>query len=752
MRRWIGPTLGAAAALGAALQVLAAREPAADGLPDDLVVINYPDELPLEALVDYVSRTLGIRVVYGDELQGKQVTLRPGSIELPRARLLDLLRSVLHVRGLALVPGELPDYYLVTPLEAVQRVAGEIRDTAPGPAGAETTGPLGGEIVTQVIRLRSGDTKSVAPHVKAFMSSDKGLVVEVPERGLLIVTDYAPAVARIIRLVELIDAGPEPIVTEVVGLDHAAPAVVGAQVTWILSERVKAGEAELAAVSVTAGIVAGKLVVIGPQAELSEVLDLIHHFDVAPAQAVSLRTYTPLHVSAERIKALIEGVLRTDPELDATGVSVFADPAVNRLYVTAPSDVHAAIDGLLAREDRDSAASSRPLRIYRPQNRSAGELLDTLVQLLEEATVTLFAGPGAGSSIVAPLEQPGLTDTPRGPLTPPQPPAGVAAEAEAAPAHALRRVEGPDYVLTEDAHTNSIIAVGTPEFQARLAELIEQLDTRRPQVMIEMMLVAVTLSDSLNLGLELKSRGDTEAHQMALFSEFGLSGFDVATGAVTLAPGVGLNAALLAPDEFAVVLNALATHGNSRVMATPRILVSDNTEGTLRSVDEAPFTSVNASDTVATTSFGGFESAGTTLTVTPHVAEGDHLTLEYNLSFSNFTGGARNTQTPPPRTTNSFSAQVEVPDGHTVVVGGLVVDNESDSVDEVPLLGRIPVVGALFQHSSASRNRTRVYAFIRPVVLRDDRFKDLKFISAQELAEAELASTDYPPDRPTWMP
>lgn len=709
----------------------------------DTVVLDYPDQIPLEALADFVSRSLDIRVLYGDELRGKQVTLRPGSVELPRDRLLDLLRSVLKVRDLALVRDELPGYYRIVPIEQAPRLAEEVRDPG-GPPPEEAAGE--GRIVTQVIRLRSGETKGAAQHLKPFMSSEKGSIVEIPDRGLLIVTDYAPAVARIARIAELIDAAPEPIVTELIALERATPAQVSDQIQRILTERVNAGDTRLSSVSVVPGIVAGKLVVTAPADRLPDVLELIHRFDSRPESGQQMRSYTARHASVERLKGLIETVLFRDPQIDAGGARVLTDPATNRLYVTATAAVHAAVEQLLAREDQPAQTSARPLRLYRPRNRTAAELLDTLAQLLEDASVTLFTEDTGRH------DDPRQTENQAAPvrLMPPRPPGSLKEEPEP-PIAQLRRIEGPDYVMTEDEHSNAIIAIGTLAFHARLSELIEALDTRRAQVMIEMMLVAVTLNDSLALGVELKQREFSDNHLEFLFSDFGLSSFDVTTGSVVMEPGVGINGALLAPDEFAVVVRALATHGNSKVVATPRILVADNSEGVLRSVDEAPFTSVNASDTVATTSFGGFESAGTTLTVTPHVGEGDHLSLRYNLSFSSFTGGSASTTAPPPRTTNSFNAEVEVPDGYTVVVGGLVVENEADSVDEIPLLGRIPVLGALFQSSSTARTRTRVYAFIRPVILRDDRFEDLKFITAGQLEEAELENTDYPADRYMWM-
>lgn len=302
----------------------------------------------------------------------------------------------------------------------------------------------------------------------------------------------------------------------------------------------------------------------------------------------------------------------------------------------------------------------------------------------------------------------------------------------------MLRVQGPDFVLTADDHTNSILAIGTREFHAQLDALIDDLDQRRPQVLIEMTLVAITLSDSMDLGVELQALDLGDGWDYLLFSNFGLSSIDVATGRRTLIPGVGSNGVLIHPDETPLLFRALATKANAKVISTPKLLVSDNARGTLRNVDEAPFTSVNASDTVATTSFAGFESAGTTLNVTPHMSEGDYVTLEYELSFSNFTGGASSTGVPPPRTTNSFNSIVEVPDGYTLITGGLIVENKTDSLSEVPYLGRIPALGKLFQNSGKTHTKTKIFAFIKPTILRDDEFEALKFISLKDAEEAEI--------------
>jgi general secretion pathway protein D len=729
--------------------VLAGPAPARADPEVEIVAIDYPEELPLEALVDYVSQTLNVKVVYGDELRKQEVILRPGHVELPKDRLLDLLRAVLQLRGLALVETELPGFFRITTSADVQRLTGDIREGPP----AEDVVP--GRVVTQVIAVPSGDTKGVAAKIASFTSSAKSSIIEVPERGTILLTDYEPVVARIARLVELIDTPAEPMVTEVVKIAHQDPAKMASQVAGLIraeqADRTR-GKPE---VLLTPGVVSDSLIVTGTRADVDRAIEWIHRLDVRRDELRPLRVYTPEHTSAERIRGLIENVVLGPSAEDKKGVQVFTDEATNRLYVTAPPDTQREVSKLIREEDRPAPPASRRMRIYRPCNRTAGEILDTLTQLLEEATVT-FASPG-GELATGEVEKPAVPGPNRPPVAPgqgqvpPMPPAQEPVEAIPETQRGARRVEGPDYVLTEDEPTNSIIAIGAPEFHSQLEELINELDRRRAQVLIEMTLVAVSRNDSLSLGFELEALDLGEPYDYLLFSSFGLSDVDVATGQRALAPGVGVNGVLIAPDEIPILFRALATHGKSHVLSTPRVVVADNTAGTLRNVEEAPFTSVNASDTVATTSFAGFESAGTTLTVTPHVAEGDHLTLQYNLTFSSFAGSPSSATVPPPRTTNSFSGEVEVPDGYTVVVGGLEVQNESDTVSEVPLLGRIPGRGLLFQNNSMTRTRSRVFAFIRPVILRDDQFADLKFLSAEALKRANVENRDFPADRPMWM-
>ena len=224
---------------------------------------------------------------------------------------------------------------------------------------------------------------------------------------------------------------------------------------------------------------------------------------------------------------------------------------------------------------------------------------------------------------------------------------------------------------------------------------------------------------------------------------------DTAGPSLALEPGTGFNGTVIDTDTFSAVVRALANDGRSRVVAAPRVLVNDNGTATLSSVAEAPFTSVNASARVSTTSFAGYAPAGTTVTVTPHISEGDYLQLQYSVTLNSFTGkGAAGI--PPPRQTNSLNSQVTVPDGRAVIIGGLTREDSSDTESKLPILGDIPVLKFLASNRSKTESRSTLFAFIRPVILRDDRFADLKYLSDRDLESAQLPP-EYPSGEPMVM-
>lgn len=715
---------------------------------EELAVIHFPDEVELQVLVDYVGKSLDLHFLYGEELKGQKVELRPSPVTIPKSELLNLLTSLLRVRDLVLAE-ESPGFYRIVKTEQSSRNSLTILPTTTRPD------PESLRLVTQVLSLPGAKMEGLGDKLAQFVSSPKGALLSIPERGLLIVTDYESRIALLQELLTAMDVGERLIETRTIATPAGDPIALAQQVSTILADTQRVRQSKEPPPAIRGDVVPQSVVIIGTAVQIQEAQTLVERLQ-PPTAELNTRSYSPLYLSAERLEALIKHVVLAPGGNIAAPAAVYRDPQSQRLFVTAGGETHRAIASLLTDEDKPLPATQRPLRVYSIKNRKAGELLSTITQLLGQGARLVETTPTVdGKNPDGPLSSvPGPNLPPPAPSVvqvPPTPPAQRKDPAEESAARSLLRVEGPDYVLTEDSQTNSILAIGTREFHAQLASLLEELDRRRPQVLIEMTLVAITMRDSQDLGVELETLDLGDAWDYLAFSNFGLSEIDVATGQRILSPGVGANGVLLGPDEVPILFRALATKGMAKVLSTPKLLVSDNARGMLRNVDEAPFTSVNASDTVATTSFAGFESAGTTLSVTPKIAEGDHLTLDYELTFSNFSGTSSNAAIPPPRTTNSFRSTVEVPDGHTVVTGGLIVDNDSDTVNEVPYLGRIPILGKAFQNSSKQKTKTKIFVFIRPVILRDDQFEDLKGLTLRDVESAELPATGAVPGEPLWM-
>jgi general secretion pathway protein D len=314
-----------------------------------------------------------------------------------------------------------------------------------------------------------------------------------------------------------------------------------------------------------------------------------------------------------------------------------------------------------------------------------------------------------------------------------------------------RGIQSPlgNALVTADIGSNTLIIIAEPPVQQAYEQLIEFLDKRRPQVMIEARIVIIDTSDNYTLGVEVSGGDRVGARKLFAFSSYGLSTVNPASGALTINPGQGFNATLVDPTTADVVVRALTNHRRAKVLSSPKILVDDNATGTLTSVNEVPFTSVNASQTVATTSFAGFAEAGTTITVTPTISEERHVNLDYIVTLNSFTGTG-SAGVPPPRQTNEISSRVTVPDTYTIIVGGLAQKNVADTLRGIPYLENIPLIRELSSLQTSDNNETSLFVFLRPVIVDDDKFRDLIYLSTVDSKRANEGH-NFPASEPLLM-
>lgn len=705
----------------------------------EAVRLDLPETVELKVLIDYVATALKLNVVYDEAEVNKKVSLRIAD-PIPKEKLLDLLRTVLRGRGLALVEAEQSGWLKVVAAEKLPIEAGPPQSQLDDAAGDA-------EVLTLALSVAHVELERVKAAVAPYLSKPGGTLVTVPESRLLLVTDYARNVRRVVELAKLLDVPSAGVMIETIALQHGNADEVGALVERLVFEQSGAPPLPTGRVSGALRLqpdpIGDGLIATGSSEQIASARRLIERFDVPVQRSTEL--YQPKFVKTSRLRTLSEPLLGPGPKF-------VVDDASNTLIVTARAEEHRRLRELLQRLDNAPETTATPLRFYKLLNRRAEDVFATLAGVLG-------GGAGAPGGTTPTASQPSARRDIGGASSPlrsargngssaapgiPQPPVESATAASAGVGAALA-FGGDGYSIAVDVGTNSIIAIATPEIHRQIEQLVRKLDLRRPQVLVEVTLVSITVDDSLSLGVELEQLDLGDAWDYLLFSSFGQSSIDPTTGARRLNLSAGGTGVLIGPSEVPIILNALQTRGNTRIYSAPRILVDDNASGRIESVAESPFTSVNASTTVATTSFAGFAKAGTQLTIEPHIAEGNHLEIRYDLTVSSFTG-AGSGSAPPPRSSDNISSTVRVPDSYTVVVGGLLTETIADSVSQLPFIGDVPGLGLLFGNRSQSQSKVRLYAFIRPTVLREETFEDLKYISAGDLKEANVGD-GFPPNR-----
>ena len=301
--------------------------------------------------------------------------------------------------------------------------------------------------------------------------------------------------------------------------------------------------------------------------------------------------------------------------------------------------------------------------------------------------------------------------------------------------------DGEPTVIPE-INLNSIILVAPSYLHDEVKRTLETMDKRRPQVMIEVAIVEVSGGSDLDLGVEWSYLGK---HGGA-GTPFGLRGAPTGTTNLPLqgaaeAGLTGLVAGVLRSNgSMPVILNAVKQDKRMKIRSTPVLLVNDNEQAEFSSLQEEPTTSTTQSNSSTAISFNGFVEAGTALTITPHISQGQYIRLEVDLKVESFTAAAISPGIPPPKSSSSLTTSVTVPDRQMVIVGGMVSEQTSDIDQKVPLLGDIPGLGNLFKRRTKGKTQSKLYLFISPKILRDDGFEDLREITLQKTIELDQTS------------
>lgn len=702
------------------------------------IKLDLPDPMPLATLLDFASQRLNLNIIYDPQkLEGLDVTIKSPA-DIPAGALRELIDAALASKGFALARDDRAGLLrLVTASELA--MASEIQQG--GVAKAD------GAVITQVFLLSRVDPEELSKSVQPFLTPGSNQVSVNKSLGVLIVTDFAANVRRVESLIQRLESAKGDLVYRYYAVNHLA----AKDLFVMLIQALEAGS--VAESMVGADVVldepANRVLLIGSAAEVEAAASVAQSLDEDPG--MQTKVYRFRHTTAQRFETQIRGMLEASASSPSFETSV--DRQAGLLIVTAPDMVHARVEALRKQLDVPGDAAASPIRFYALQNANAADVLETIRGLEEGGSAAQkiqLEGAGGDSPAQPVIARP----SPVSSQVKPYEPGGSDSEGDKSPSPGA--VHTPNATLTADENTNSIIVVADPSTQAIYAGLIEELDRRRAQVMIEVTLVVMDTTDNFSLGVDILA-GDREGEsQSFIFNSFGLSDLD-RSGQLNVIPGLGFNGVVLDADIADIVVQALQADGNTRVVSAPRILVNDNETGKIASVSGQPVASLNQGQNTDSTTFQGFVEAGTSIEMTPHIAEGDFLRLEFKVALESFNGDAASTNLPPPKQSNTVESHVTLPDGGTIVVGGINLTNASEQIRRVPFLGEIPVLEYLFSSREIIETQSTLFVFLRPVILRQDNFEDLRFYSRADARDQGLGSAEgldaygYPMSEPRWV-
>lgn len=282
-----------------------------------------------------------------------------------------------------------------------------------------------------------------------------------------------------------------------------------------------------------------------------------------------------------------------------------------------------------------------------------------------------------------------------------------------------------------DVRTNTLFLQDTPDRLDEARKLIKQVDVPVRQVMIEARVVEASDKFGKNLGVRLGYNSNdafSVGNSSRLFGNIGANAVTAGPLAGTVMPAntpnvnlpsagtAGAFSMLLfnssASKLLSVELTALETDSKGKVISSPRVVTSDQTEATIATGTEIPYQQASSSGATNV----AFKSATLSLSVKPQITPDDHVIMDIKVnkdSVGTLYAGV------PSIDTNKVTTQVLVENGGTVVIGGVYSQQQSDGVDKVPLLGDIPVLGYLFRSSSKIDNKSELLVFITPKIIKD---------------------------------
>jgi general secretion pathway protein D len=286
--------------------------------------------------------------------------------------------------------------------------------------------------------------------------------------------------------------------------------------------------------------------------------------------------------------------------------------------------------------------------------------------------------------------------------------------------------------ITPDKATNSLIIMAEPEDYEVIKEVIKKLDIPRSMVYIESLLIEVNINKDFRLGTEWSAMGSTDYgdHQGGIgggFSGSGDSGYlDLAglqSGSLPAGFSLGTFSEIItiggiAFSNLAAIISAFKKDEDVHILSTPQILTTDNEEAKIVAGQNIPYqTQSHAEGSTDTYDSYEYKDVGITLKITPQISEDRLVRLKISQEINKL-ANPNDSSERPTTLKRTIETTVIVKDGNTVVIGGLIDDSLSTTNYKVPCIGDIPLLGWLFKSSSNTSEKTNLFVFLTPHVLK----------------------------------
>ena len=435
--------------------------------------------------------------------------------------------------------------------------------------------------------------------------------------------------------------------------------------------------------------------------EMKSLLETIESFDVSPLKGMSFGYFKLKNAKTAQVTTELKDLIKA--YANQSGFNPPQIVPIERLnvllvFASTPQTLKLT-QRWIASLDQTRNEVEPAIYVYRVKNRKAKELAPLLASLFQ-------TGGDAGNQTARSSDTPPDTKT----VDLANAPAPEAGQGNLQDLGQGGKRKGALRILA-DAGNNSLLIRATPaEYQSILSAL-SRLDTTPPLVLVEVTIAEVTLTNSLQYGVEWFFKNGKQ----------NTTTFSGDAGAIlSKFPGFSyfFNAA-----DVKVVLNAVAGVTNVKVLSSPKVMVLDNKTATLQIGDQVPVVTSN-SQSVASANAPVIQTVqyydtGVILKVTPQVNSGGLITMEINQEVSNVAQGSGADGASPTIQQRKINSAIAIQSGEAVVLGGLIRDNKSTTTTGIPLLSDIPRVGEMFKTHDNQVERTELIVIITPKVVWD---------------------------------